>query len=425
MPRLLPASLLATLLLSACGDGDSRSGIYAPWESERIEIGDTVLVRTIAGSVWGDTMVLAPIVAIGEFEGADPYLLGLPAAVDLDDEGRIYVADSQASEVRVFDASGQHLLNIGRRGEGPGEFTTPDDLRITSTGEVVVRDQEGARFSVFAPDGTFLRSWPLISGFRTSSGFHLSRDDRVHNPTLRNQGAAIGEWRRGLVRYSSATGEVLDTIDTPTTGYEEPLLEASNENSINRSPVPFTPREFWSLTPDGDPLFGLSDRLRWERWEPDGRVFAAERLDTQAAVVPGEAAANRDRVTRNLRNIDPSWRWQGTEIPASKPFFQEILSGRDGSVWLRRHLPAVEVENLDWTPESPEGTPRTLWREGWVYDVFDADGRYMGPVRFPDETVGFRKIRVTLEEVLIVVTHPIGHEQVVRYRLEPQIVNSD
>ncbi len=423
MLRIHSTCLLALLLLSACGDDDSRSGIYAPWDSERIEVGDTVLVRTLGGSVWGDTMVLAPIVAIGEFEGDEPYLLGSPTAVDMDREGRIYVADSQASEVRVFDASGRHLLSIGGRGDGPGEFNAPDDLKITSTGEVVVRDQAGARFSVFAPDGTFLRSWPLISGFRTSSGFQLSRDDRIRHPTLRNQGAALGEWQMGLVGFSS-TGVVIDTIDMPTRGYEEPLLEAPNENSVNRSAVPFTAREYWSVTPDGDPPYGLSDRLRWERWAEDGQVFAAERVDTHVPVQSGEAAANRDRVTRNLRNIDPGWRWQGTAIPDAKPFFQEIVTGRDGSVWLRRHVPAVEVENPDWTLESPEGTPRTLWRERWVYDVFDEEGRYMGPVRFPDSTVGYRKVRLSLEEVVIVVTHPIGHEQVVRYRLEPQMAEA-
>ncbi len=414
--RLLFLALI--LLITACGDRGGESGIYADWRSEEVQEGDTVVVRTLEGSVWGDSMVLVPMVAVGELEGEEPYLLGSPDAVDLDSRERIWVADGQAAEIRVFDREGRYLFTVGGRGGGPGEFTRPDDLRVTPGDEVIVRDQQGARFSVFSPEGEFLRSWPLQGGFSTSTGFHLDRNGQVRHPTIRNVGAEIGSWRTALAVFESATGMVVDTVDVPTRDIEAPFVEVRNEGSISRNTVPFTSGERWALTPEGTPIYLFTGRPRWERWNPDGTILAVERVAEAAPVAPGERADHRERITRGFRRIDPAWRWQGIDIPDTKPFFRGITVGVDGSVWLYRHVQATEVENPDWTPMSPEGTPRTVWQEPDIFDVFDPDGRYMGPVSFPEGFVRSRKSRFSLDEVLAVVTHPLGHEQVVRYRVE-------
>lgn len=408
---------LACSIVSGCGEG-AGEGIRARWEAERLEVGDTVLVRTVTGSVWGDTVHLVPQVAIGELEGPDPYVLGNPGAVDMDGEGRIYVADRHAREIRVFDSDGRHLFSFGREGGGPGEFTDPDDLRIAPSGEVIVRDQRGSRFSVFSPGGEFLRSWPLVAGFQTSTPFHVSRDGHVLHPTLRNHGAELSDWQMGVVVFD-LDGQALDTMDVPSRGYEPPFVEARSEDSWSRTPVPFSPREYWSVFPDGSFLFGLTRRYRWERWQDGGGVFAAERVAELPAVHPQEATAERERITRNFQRGFPGWRWRGAEIPDVKPAYREVVTGADGSVWLRRHLDAVEEENPKWDPQEPDRAPRTRWVEPVVFDVFDAEGRYLGPVRFPDGYVPGRRGRFSLEGVLAVVTHELGHEQVVLFSLAP------
>lgn len=47
---------------------------------------------------------------------------GIEVTVDVDHEGRMYVADGRNCRVLVFGADGHLLQQIGRRGEGPGEF---------------------------------------------------------------------------------------------------------------------------------------------------------------------------------------------------------------------------------------------------------------------------------------------------------------
>lgn len=53
-------------------------------------VGDTVAVRTIAGSVWGDTAYLEAEVSIGMIEGPDEYLIGDPRSIAVGAGGEIY-----------------------------------------------------------------------------------------------------------------------------------------------------------------------------------------------------------------------------------------------------------------------------------------------------------------------------------------------
>jgi len=55
---------------------------------------------------------------------------------------RFFVLDWQVPAVRVYDLAGEHLLDVGREGEGPGEFRYPADLAVTGEGDFV-EEQEG------------------------------------------------------------------------------------------------------------------------------------------------------------------------------------------------------------------------------------------------------------------------------------------
>ncbi len=92
-----------------------------------------------------------------------------PTGIAVDAEGsRIYVVDtggvgSELHRVRVFDAqSGQHLLDIGKRGLAPGEFNLPCDVTIGQEGLLYVVDCGNFRVQVFRPDGTLVRVFGAI-----------------------------------------------------------------------------------------------------------------------------------------------------------------------------------------------------------------------------------------------------------------------
>ena len=422
MRRTLAVPILGALLTfaaSACGDPPPGS-VQGEWTSEREERGDTLVVRTVAGSVWGDTMVMVPEVSIGEMDGADPYLFGSVRGLDVDEEGRLYVVDSQAREVRVFSPEGRHLFSFGRRGEGPGEFSEPDVIRVRDDGMLVIRDQRNARFSLFTPEGEYQGGWSLRGGFFTGTPFYLTDDGQVFHPTLRNLGAGVGpgQWQHALVRYDRE-GTVVDTLDVPTRGWEPPAVEVRTENMVNRSLVPYSPREFWALTSGPHFLFGNSATYRIERWEEGGGVLAIERSAPASPVRSGEASQQRETIVRRFRQADASWRWQGDPVPEVKPFYQNLLPGRDGTIWVLRHAEGFEEEDPDYDPDRPDQGFPTRWTEPQVFDVFDEDGRYLGPVKVGEELRVWTTPVLTRDRVWAVAPHELGYDRVVRFRVEP------
>ena len=71
-------------------------------------------------------------------------------------EGRVYILDSQANNVRGFDRNGELVIQGGRSGEGPGEFLHPLSLEVDRTGTVYVGELEHT-IEVFTPVGSELK----------------------------------------------------------------------------------------------------------------------------------------------------------------------------------------------------------------------------------------------------------------------------
>ena len=88
-----------------------------------------------------------PVGAIGRGQLKRPTGLARDAQ-----HGRLYVADTAAHEVKVFDDAGALLQTIGRRGEAPGEFNHPTHLAFAN-GELFVADTLNSRVQVFGADG--------------------------------------------------------------------------------------------------------------------------------------------------------------------------------------------------------------------------------------------------------------------------------
>lgn len=67
-------------------------------------------------------------------------------------EGLLYVADTQAHQIKVFDMTGRQVRTIGKRGEEPGEFNFPTFLSLARD-HLVVSDTMNARVQMIPLDG--------------------------------------------------------------------------------------------------------------------------------------------------------------------------------------------------------------------------------------------------------------------------------
>lgn len=90
---------------------------------------------------------------LGEF-GHD--ILERPTGLARDAKrGRVYVSDTRAHDIKVFDDSGKLLNVIGQRGEGDGEFNFPTYLTFVAD-KLYVTDTLNSRIQTFDTDGNFI-----------------------------------------------------------------------------------------------------------------------------------------------------------------------------------------------------------------------------------------------------------------------------
>ena len=69
---------------------------------------------------------------IGVEEGEADYMLYSPEDIDVDPDGNIYILDLKDALIKKYDSEGVFIANIGRKGQGPGEFDHPDNMEIDS-----------------------------------------------------------------------------------------------------------------------------------------------------------------------------------------------------------------------------------------------------------------------------------------------------
>jgi hypothetical protein len=382
------AATALALALGACGRSDSPGA--AEWRAVYDTIGDTIVVRTVSGSVWGDTAELVPDLTIGTFEGADEYMFGRVRSLTAAPDGSIYAYDSHAQELRKYAPDGTYVATFGREGGGPGEYRQPDGgLAVLPDGRVLLRDPGNSRISVFSSEGKYLDGWRIRGGFNASRRLYTDSAGNTLTMILIDAEADVVDWTYGLVRYG-ADGTPGDTLPAPAFDFEPAKLVARRivdgerqGTSVNR--VPFSPWESWSYNPLGYFVGGVATRYALNLYVAPDRVLRIERANWEPIPVLADEEDERERrTTASLRQTQPDWRWNGDPIPDTKPPYRGIYVGERGSIWVRLHQEAKKVESEEVDEVRPGEMPPLTWIESIAFDVFEPDGRYLGMVRGPD-----------------------------------------
>jgi hypothetical protein len=201
----------------------------------------------------------AQVFAIGAGDSIATETFGEVTGVAFDASDNLYVLDRQASRVMVFDRNGRFLRQIGAPGEGPGELMVAGTLTIGGDGTVIVSDFARPGYSLFRPDGTFLRNimmedWaPSFSG---GIGWH------PRGGIVAPHRQPFGPPRPGA---TTQTQNVLPLIFQPITGgqatrlYDIPQVtrieqQSSGPGQLNvrmRPPPTFSPAVLFGVIPSG------------------------------------------------------------------------------------------------------------------------------------------------------------------------------
>lgn len=83
----------------------------------------------------------------------DDIFFGNIGAVHRGQDGKVYILDTQQSQVQVYSPEGKHLSTLGREGEGPGEVTRPAGMLQLSDGRLCLLQSFPGRIVMLKPDG--------------------------------------------------------------------------------------------------------------------------------------------------------------------------------------------------------------------------------------------------------------------------------
>jgi len=131
---------------------------------QKIETKDGVrIVHNKEKGIWGDhpRLSLKLVRSVGGLDATDEHqIFTRPNATALDEDGFLYVSDFREAHIRKFDPENKFLIQIGSRGQGPGELMYLSSFDLDAQGRIYVNGQ--LKCKIFSPQGEELKyfTWP-------------------------------------------------------------------------------------------------------------------------------------------------------------------------------------------------------------------------------------------------------------------------
>lgn len=365
------------------------------------------ITRTISSApIEAGRWQLAPERTIQPADGA-PGELADPGDVAITDDGTVLVADRSPATIKVFDPAGRFVRTIGRDGDGPGEFRTP---QIAVRGDtLVVHDPRQRRASMFRiSDGNFITTRPSaccyfypiqIDGAGRAVARVMTQPDSLHPA-------------QGFVRFS-LDGRRLDSVRVSqrAAAANKSWYVKENGKLIMSTPVLLAPVNLEAVDPTGGFISGWSGEylLRVTRNGGDtvalfGRrgdlptVSAEEKAQLVTRMIK-ERFAESEVPEATLRASFPV-----ADVPDHHPAFERIDVDRSGRRWIRRSssdTTAVHFDLFDrdgrWLDEV------TVANTGWARQAYQAASWGRDHLALADEDAAGRPLiqiyRITRKEI--------------------------
>ncbi|MDE2763483.1 MAG: hypothetical protein OXQ94_15595 [Gemmatimonadota bacterium] len=409
VPLITLAGLAAVLLLMKENDPSAAPAPAAAGSSEIPDLSTALEIHAVVE--WRIAVTWNP-----------EYDWNRGSGVVISEDGRLFVSQYQDRSILAINASGETVREIGRAGEGPGEFSFLSSIGLLGD-TLVASDRNLWRVSFFDTAGKLLetRRWfaDMTPQYGLEGGLSLFPAPptaflgnglalvlpNMALPMLDPQSAGVQSsgFRVPLLTIDDE-GRVLDTL-----AWDEhygSILSIERGGRVFSVGVPFQPRTFTRIMPsgggvviakEGDPA---EPTVSVARVGPSGDTLFARSY--RYAPVPltddlVQGALFRAQVLPpGIEDAPPGIAFEGSLrdsglLPATLPALTGLAVGQDESIWLRREEP--EGETVAWT-------------------VLDGMGRMRGFVSLPD---GQRVVAARGAVMVAVEEDELGRVTLVRY----------
>jgi hypothetical protein len=387
-----------------------------------------------AGSASAQMLTLKRDLDIGTAEGEPAYEFSRVGSIAVGNDGTIYVVNGASVSIRAFTPQGKFIREMGRRGNGPGEFQNIGSIRVS--GDTILVQEGPLRTTLFDRTGKVITTW------RTEY-------DPQTRATVTTVAAVPGGWlvsrfAAGFAPVGQERSSPIELAFTtePQKGLQAALRPVTSYVWMRSFGIAITGGLGAGGQTSSQPLF---DPLGRHAVDNRGQIYVSPGYDYRVDVydvtgkivrtiarphtpVPISAKLIADYRKESSTYFDTA-KAQHAEIGNATRLRQLLIirSAAEGKGKLptREHLPAlgllfvspqgtVLVERPDLLPNPllPELPTALNKPQPAFYDLFDPTGRFIGSVRFG---ANFRPRAVTENAILGVERDELDVEHVVRY----------
>jgi len=301
-------------------------------------------------------------------------------------------------------------------------------MAVAPDGRIFVWDSDQRRVVIFAADGTPLDTWPANGAFCCVYPIFF-------DPDAGEDGGALWLLTYSFDRKTGSENFALQAFgpEGPVgPGYPSPDMGPAQEHMASvggrRFVMPFAPIYFGEAV--GPARLGASafDAYRYEVYDRGEVTLVVEKSWEPVRVDPEEAEWKRRSTIARQRTRYPDFTWDGAGMPDHYPPYVRLIGSESGELWALRNVPSARLDDcvedpLDATAwDSTPGSERACWRDRYVADVFEAEGRYLGEVEIPPGAVTSRygcPTHIDGDRVVMAVEDEAGVVRVKRYRMVP------
>ncbi|VAW45009.1 NHL repeat domain protein [hydrothermal vent metagenome] len=205
--------VIGVFLLSACGTKEEFKPFIPPVYPMAPDKPRFVYERSLMGSA--DVRVLTSeekfkAMATGISTGERGLIKPFDVSVR---KGRVYVTDTVARSVVLFDIKGKQFVEFGNR--GPNALLKPIGIGLSPSEEVFVVDLTAKSIHVYDKNGLLLRRFGSSEELSRPVDVAISNDGRY--AYVVDTGGVQSAWHR-VVKYNANTGEVVKIIGERSSG---------------------------------------------------------------------------------------------------------------------------------------------------------------------------------------------------------------
>ena len=367
---------------------------------------DTVRIKADGKPAWGENVGLVEQFSIGQLNGPPEYAFGKIEYVAVAPDGAFYTFDSQDRQIRHFDAKGNYLNAIGRKGGGPSEYREVTAMAVTHDLLLIVYDPHALRITYFRPDGKVHHEFQVPrNGF--AAGFIIDNAGRIYlqaaSPGAPSEGP---QSHQQLLRFREQ--HLLDSLSLPAR--DAVLVGAMGIQTTDGLRGDFFDRGYDTPYSGGGLLAARSGAYRFliDTGGPSVRL-----IERSTKPVPLGSAERDEWIAIGEYYARVRQLGSPLPVPHAKPFIRGITSDDHERIWVEVYAVAERRTNVPG--RRPGGAPRLTWIERTTFDVFSPIGAYLGQVTLPPESI---LMAVRDDHLWVRTKGTDGEDRITVFRLE-------